>query len=372
MHPLISSQATILLAIGMCAYIGLLHLGYVRRARDPHLWVALWACAAVGFQVGRLAQLVTEDPGQAVLAARFYAATGPLSIACICAFARSLSGRPTRPLHALAFGGVNLALSLAILGTGWFLAPDTHPTSDWFGRAYLGVTGRPPILVIPLYLVGAGIFVLRELARSPDLSRLERGVLVGSIAIYGGSGLSTAASSVNWIAWPGLAEYGPVALGVGLSLLLVHRRRRLESELQSLVEARTAELAASEARYRGLIDNAPIGIFACDPLGRITTRNPRLLEILGKPPDAARESDDVLSHPLGIAAGVADTVSRCLSRGEVVVAEHRYTSSWGRTADVRLLVAPIRSANGTLTGALGLVEDVLLGAEGGVQGHHRT
>jgi PAS domain S-box-containing protein len=154
-----------------------------------------------------------------------------------------------------------------------------------------------------------------------------------------------------------LFEYGPVALAGGLSFLLVHRQRRLETELQSAVEARTAELAASEARYRGLIDNAPIGIFACDPLGRITMRNPRLFEILGKPPDAARSSDNVLSHPLGIDAGVADTVSSCLSRGEVVIAEHRYTSSWGRTADVRLIVAPIRSAAGTVTGALGLVED---------------
>jgi PAS domain S-box-containing protein len=211
--------------------------------------------------------------------------------------------------------------------------------------------------VLLLYLVWAGGFVTREVAHSSELSRSERRVLLGGLALYAGSGLTSVASNLGWIGLPVLAEYGPVALGGGLSVLLVHRQRRLETELQSLVEARTAELAASEARYRGLIDNAPIGIFACDPLGRITMRNPRLFEILGKPGDAARKSDNVLSHPLGIASGVADTVSSCLSRGEVVVAEHRYTSSWGRTADVRLIVAPIRSATGTVTGALGLVED---------------
>jgi PAS domain S-box-containing protein len=357
MHPLLSSQTTLLLAMGMCAYVGLLHLGYVRRWRDPHLWVALWADAAVAFQAGRLVQLDTQDPELAVTAVRFYAAMGTLTLAFVCGLARSLSGRPTPRAHALAFGGFNLVLLSAVLGTGWFLSAETHDMSDWLGRSYLGVATRPLLGVLLLYLAWACVFVIRELAHSSELSPLERRVLLGSLALYAGTGLSSLAFSKGWIGLPVLAEYGPVALGGGLSFLLVHRQRRLETELQSAVEARTAELAASEARYRGLIDNAPIGIFACDPLGRITMRNPRLFEILGKPGDAAHESDNVLSHPLGIAAGVADTVSRCLGRGEVVVAEHRYTSSWGRTADVRLIVAPIRSANGTVTGALGLVED---------------
>jgi PAS domain S-box-containing protein len=200
--------------------------------------------------------------------------------------------------------------------------------------------------------------VLRELHRSPELTRVERGALVGSIALYAAMALSSVASSVDWIEVPGAAEYGPVAMGAGLSFLLVHRQRRLEDALQSLVDARTTELAASEARYRGLIDNAPIGIFACDPLGRITMINPRLLEIMGMPADTPRNEGNVLTGPRGVAAGVSETVSRCLRGGEVMTAEHRYTSSWGRTADVRLLVAPIRGTSGTVTGALGLVEDV--------------
>jgi len=93
-------------------------------------------------------------------------------------------------------------------------------------------------------------------------------------------------------------------------------------------------------------------------MGRITTRNPRLFEILGKPPEVDRPGDNVLSHPLGIAAGVAETVRRCLSRGEAITAEHRYTSSWGRTADVRVILAPLRGTSGAITGALGLVEDI--------------
>jgi len=358
MDPLLSSQTTLLLAIGMSAYVGLLHLWYTRHWRDPHLWVGLWSMGAVASQTGRLVQLHTQDPLVAVAAAHFYAGMAPLLIASLCGFARSLSARPFARRRVGAFAAGNLALSLAIVGTDWFLTHETSATRDWFGASYIGVTGRVTMLVLPSYMAWACVWVLRELHRSSELASAERAALLASLGLYAAMGFSSVASSVGWIDSPGAAEYGPVVLGVGLSLLLVHRRRRLEDSLQSLVDARTTELAASESRYRGLIENAPIGIFACDPLGRINTRNPRLFEILGKPPGATGTGDNVLTHPLGIAAGVAETVRTCLSRGEVITAEHRYTSSWGRTADVRLIVAPIRGVSGAITGALGLVEDV--------------
>jgi PAS domain S-box-containing protein len=358
LEPLLTSQATLLLALGMSGYLGVLHLWYTRSARDPHLWVGLWSLGVVASQALRLVQLLASDPETAVAAAHGYAALAPLLIASLCGFARSLSGRAT-PRRALAgFVAGNLALALAIAGTDLFISHETTVARDWFGAEYVGVVGRPALLVLPIYMLWACGWVIRELRRSPELTPREQWVLLGSLGLYAAMALSSVASSVEWIDGPGAAEYGPVALGLGLSFLLVHRRRRLEDSLQSLVEARTAELAASESRYRGLIENAPIGIFACDPFGRITTRNPRLFEILGKPQGAGRPEDNVLSHPRGIAAGVAETVRQCLSRGEVITAEHRYTSSWGRTADVRLIVAPIRGSSGAITGALGLVEDV--------------
>jgi PAS domain S-box-containing protein len=358
MDFLLSNQTTLLIAIGMSLYVGLLHVWFAPRAREPHRWVALWAALAVVFQGGRLIHLHTQDPLVAVVAARFYAASGPLLIGSLCGLARSLSGRKTRPRDALAFLAANLALSFAIGGTDWFVSGQTHPARDWFGASFLGVEGRLSLAVLPVYMAWAVVWVAREVHRSPELDPIERNALLASIGLYAAMGFSSVGTSVGFIDLPGVAEYGPVVLGVCLSFLLVHRQRRLEESLQEAVDMRTAELAASEARYRGLIENAPIGIFACDPLGRITTRNPRLLEILGKPPGAERPDDNVLTHPLGIAAGVAETVRLCLSRGEVVTAEHRYTSSWGRTADVRLIVAPLRGTSGVVTGALGLVEDV--------------
>ncbi len=358
MDSLLSSQTTLLLAMGMSAYLGLLHVWYTRHWRDPHLWVGLWSAGAVASQVGRLVQLHTDDPLVAVLATRFYAGMAPFLIASLCGFARSLSGQPTQRPRLVGFALGNLALSLAIVGTDWFLTSETSLTLDWFGASYLGVNGRATMLVLPSYMAWACVWVVRELHRSPELSPGERTALLGSLSLYAAMGFSSVASSVGWIDSPGAAEYGPVVLGVGLSFLLVHRRHRLEDSLQSLVDARTTELAASESRYRGLIENAPIGIFACDPMGRITMRNPRLLEILGKPVGASQPEGNVLSHPLVTAGGFSETMRLCLTHGKVITAEHRYTSSWGRTADLRLIVAPLRGVSGANTGALGLVEDI--------------
>jgi len=363
MDPLLSSQATLLLAMGMSAYIGLLHLWCARRLRDPHVWVALWSLFAIGFQGGRLLQLHTRDPHVAVWAARSYAAMGPLLIGSLCGFVRSLSGRRTpRPL-AFAFSAGNLVLAGAIAFTRWFLAGGTHEGSvDWFGATFIGVQGEPTLLVIPVYLIWACVWMTGEVRRSPELSAIERSALLASLGVYGAMGLLSVGSSIGWLSLPGVAEYGPVVLGVSLSFLLVHRQRRLETSLQSLVEARTVELAASEARYRGLIENAPVGIFACDRNGQVTMRNPRLLEILGRPANEPsplpQPGDNVLTHPLVVKGGIFPAMRRCLDGGKVVTGEQRYTSRWGRTADLRIVLAPLRDPQGVVNGALGLVEDI--------------
>ena len=348
MDPLFTSQTPLLLAMGMSAYVGLLHLWYARRAGGPHGWVAVWSLVAVAFQAARLVQLHTRDPLVAVIAARWYSAMGPLLIASLCAFVQSLSGRPARRLHALGFLAANVLLSLALMGTDWFVAPSTYIERDWFGAGYFAVQVEPTMLALPVYMFGALLWMVRPIRSSPELSPAERAALLSSLALYAAMGVASVASSLDWLATPGMVEYGPVVLGICLSFLLVHRQRRLEDSLQSLVDARTAALAASESRSRGLIENAPIGIFACDRLGNVTMRNPRLHEILGKPP----------SEDAQLGGRVLAAMRQCLTRGEVLSGEVRYTSSWGRTADIRVVLAPLRGENGDVTGALGLVEDI--------------
>jgi PAS domain S-box-containing protein len=360
MDPLRSSQTTLLLAMGMSAYVGLLHLWYTRRPNEPQRWVAVWSLIAFLFQASRLVQLHTRDPLVAVIAARFCAAAAPLLIGSLVGFAGSLAARGQRRAHAPAFFAANVLLALLTAGTDWFVGTHTHEQLDWFGSSYISVRGKPALLVLPIYMAWGCAWILRQVQQAPDLAPSERAVLLASIGLYAAMGLVSVGSSLGWVGFPGVAEYGPVVLGVGLSFLLVHRQRRLEHSLQSLVDERTAELAASEARYRGLFDNAPVGIFACDQKGRVTMRNPRLLEIVGMPPDGEPNAPagPQPAVPLGGAAFVAREMRRCLTRGEVSTGETRYTSRWGRTADLRVVLAPIRGENGDVTGGLGIVEDV--------------
>lgn len=59
--------------------------------------------------------------------------------------------------------------------------------------------------------------------------------------------------------------------------------RERRDRLQELVTERTAELRASEERYRDLFENIPVGAYRSTPGGEILAANSRLVEILGCP-----------------------------------------------------------------------------------------
>ncbi|MCP4878365.1 MAG: PAS domain S-box protein, partial [Gammaproteobacteria bacterium] len=55
--------------------------------------------------------------------------------------------------------------------------------------------------------------------------------------------------------------------------------RNMQLNLAELVEKRTAELARSEAKYRGLVDNSIVGVFATTIDGRFTFVNDAMAEM---------------------------------------------------------------------------------------------
>jgi PAS domain S-box-containing protein len=73
---------------------------------------------------------------------------------------------------------------------------------------------------------------------------------------------------------------------------VTERTAALESEVRQ--HERTAvELRSSQARYRMLVDNAPIGIFETTRAGEVHFANPHLLRVLGLPPDTSLEQLDL-------------------------------------------------------------------------------
>jgi len=142
---------------------------------------------------------------------------------------------------------------------------------------------------------------------------------------------------------------------------IAHQRAELEGthELtEQTVVARTAELKASEERFRSLSAASPIGIFQTDPAGRAIYVNARWAEIAGVSIDKGRDDGwRKAIHPEDrdavTAAWAADVAARreharecrmLLPNGDV-----RWISSRSR---------PLVTERGQVTGHVGTVEDI--------------
>ena len=100
-------------------------------------------------------------------------------------------------------------------------------------------------------------------------------------------------------------------------------------------------LQASEARFRGLFENAPVGVLLADAQGNILEVNPAALKILGSPSiDATREINILTFQPL-IDAGISADFQECVRSAISISAEHFYTSKWGKSIDLNIQLTPL-------------------------------
>jgi len=116
-------------------------------------------------------------------------------------------------------------------------------------------------------------------------------------------------------------------------------------------------LHESRERYMKLVQNAPLGIIAVSTSGEIMNINQTLLQILGSKSLKVTRSINVLQYKPLMAAGIATDFEKCIDKGRSIVAEHEYTSRWGKTAYLRYHLTPIRSMNNDIIGVQGIVED---------------
>lgn len=118
---------------------------------------------------------------------------------------------------------------------------------------------------------------------------------------------------------------------------LLARLQQHTDELEALAAQRTAELRASEARFRGIFDEAPIGIVLCALDGRVVMSNPALERISGYPREElagqrltrliGSEDDSECAHLWQELA--SESKVRChLERPLVHRAGHTIISSW--------------------------------------------
>ena len=117
-------------------------------------------------------------------------------------------------------------------------------------------------------------------------------------------------------------------------------------------------LKESEARYRHLFDNSPVGIISVDTEGRILEVNQPLLDILDSPSAEATKRINMFELPQLVESGVSDAFRSCMTTGERALKEFPYVSKWGKQSHLRIVLTPVKDQERTIRGCQATVEDI--------------
>ena len=238
--------AAIALSVAMFILLRLRH-----EATSPHLLWVVMALVVMGL-IDSIHGMSHFGPAWSWLR---HASTmfGGLLFALVWLPVSGVSSRRPRQFAAVA-AGFALVLSAVIwLRPGWFPAP-------WVAGDYSLVVQGANALG-GLGFLAAAVFFLRRFARRPQSEDL---VFTGHTLLFGIASLMFGFSRVwaaDWWVWHGarLAAYVIVLVAAFRFVSALYDENiRHGQELEGLVQARTAELALSEERFRLVLKNAPI------------------------------------------------------------------------------------------------------------------
>ncbi|WP_042288585.1 PAS domain S-box protein [Paraburkholderia mimosarum] len=143
---------------------------------------------------------------------------------------------------------------------------------------------------------------------------------------------------------------------------LVERELELR---QQLVRSRTAHerdrrsLAISEARFRTVFEQTPIGKAVVDLDGRFLDVNQKFTEIIGyEEIELRRRTFASITHPADVAADLVQVAELLAGRQATYAMEKRYLRPDGRTVWVNLAVSLVRDVSGTPLHFIAAVQDI--------------
>jgi PAS domain S-box-containing protein len=168
-------------------------------------------------------------------------------------------------------------------------------------------------------------------------------------------GLATAAWQAN--AAVRLGTFGlsaAVLFGIGAVL---SRLRGQSRQMALRHQVLAGEAAAAVARFDAIVQHASDAIVSCDPGGTIRSWNPAAERLFGYRPDEVIGRPVTLLAPPGRQNEPLLSLDRVL-KGEVVANDAVRRTRDGRELTVRVALAPMRAADGTVYGAIGILHDV--------------
>ena len=145
-----------------------------------------------------------------------------------------------------------------------------------------------------------------------------------------------------------------VLFGLGAVL---HRLRDQSQQLARRHHALAGEAAAAAARFDAIVQHASDAILSCDTAGLIRSWNPAAERLFGY------RADEILGRPVSTLAP-PDRQAEPLQwlqrvmQGELVETDAVRRTRDGRALTVRVALAPMRAADGSVYGATAIVHDV--------------
>ena len=112
------------------------------------------------------------------------------------------------------------------------------------------------------------------------------------------------------------------------------------------------------AKYRGLVENAPLGIAGCDPNGTITECNARFAQVLGFGPKAICVGTDLFSLKPLKKDGFTKALRDCLESASECVQEVQAVNAAEDQPALRAYFSTVRDKDGNVIGAHVLVESI--------------
>ncbi len=220
--------------------------------------------------------------------ARVVAVTSMIAFGLMTMLVTALSISGTRVQVVLALAGLALAgLALAAVRAGrsdiaaWITT--VVATLSILVQAALDAGIRDPALMMIILspLAGAMASGLRLAVFNAVLG------IAGAVALFAlyKTGLApTPTSAPEALVWYSLViPCVGAALSAGAGVLYVRHTRSVIDEAEMAAAALGTALAASEARYRSLVDGLPIGMYRTHSDGRVLLANPAMAEMMGVP-----------------------------------------------------------------------------------------
>ncbi len=165
----------------------------------------------------------------------------------------------------------------------------------------------------------------------------------------------------RWHLWRARAERdidGRLVRWVGTSTD-IHDQKEARDHLETLVQARTAELRESEERFRSSFNSAGIGMAIVGLDGRWVQVNRTTCEIIGYPESELRQKTfQDITHPDDLGTDLANVQALLDGRIRAYQMEKRYFHRDGHVVWINLTASLVRDADGAPRHFIAQIEDI--------------